>query len=53
MRLVTFSDGKGARIGVHDSVSGTVVDFAAATRLPRDMTTFIALGANGLAREAR
>ncbi|HXF67904.1 MAG TPA: fumarylacetoacetate hydrolase family protein [Burkholderiales bacterium] len=53
MRLVTFSDGKGARIGVHDPASGTVVDLAAATRLPRDMASFIALGANGLARARR
>jgi 2-keto-4-pentenoate hydratase/2-oxohepta-3-ene-1,7-dioic acid hydratase in catechol pathway len=53
MRLVTFSDGSGARIGVHDPASDTVVDLAAATRLPRDMTSFIALGKNGLARARR
>ena len=50
MRLVTFSDAKGMRIGVHDTASNTIVDLAAATRLPRDMTSFIALGKNGLKR---
>jgi 2-keto-4-pentenoate hydratase/2-oxohepta-3-ene-1,7-dioic acid hydratase in catechol pathway len=50
MRLVTFSDDKGARIGVHDVASNTVVDLAATTRLPKDMTAFIALGKNGLKR---
>ena len=50
MRLVTFSDAKGIRIGVHDAASGTIVDLAAATRLPRDMTSFIALGKNALKR---
>lgn len=50
MRLVTFSDAKGMRIGVHDSASDTIVDLAAATRLPRDMTSFIALGKNALKR---
>jgi len=50
MRLVTFSDAGGARIGVHDSASGTVVDLAATTRLPKTMTAFIALGRNGLKR---
>jgi 2-keto-4-pentenoate hydratase/2-oxohepta-3-ene-1,7-dioic acid hydratase in catechol pathway len=48
MRLVTFSDANGMRIGVHDAASSTIVDLAAATRLPKDMTGFIALGANGL-----
>ncbi len=50
MRLVTFSDDKGARIGVHDVESNTVVDLAATTRLPKDMTAFIALGKNGIKR---
>lgn len=50
MRLVTFSDAHGTRIGVHDAASNTVVDLAAATRLPQDMTGFIALGKNGLKR---
>ena len=50
MRLVTFSDDKGTRIGVHDAESNTIVDLAAATRLPKDMTAFIALGRNGLKR---
>ena len=50
MRLVTFSDTNGMRIGVHDAASGTIVDLAAATRLPKDMTSFIALGRNGLKR---
>ncbi|MEK7231898.1 MAG: fumarylacetoacetate hydrolase family protein [Pseudomonadota bacterium] len=50
MRLVTFSDTYGMRIGVHDAASGTIVDLAAATRLPKDMTSFIALGRNGLKR---
>jgi len=53
MRLVTFSDAKGARIGVHDPASGTVVDLSAGTRLPREMTAFIALGKSGLARARR
>ncbi|HLF24040.1 MAG TPA: fumarylacetoacetate hydrolase family protein [Burkholderiales bacterium] len=50
MRLVTFSDNNGMRIGVHDAASDTLVDLAAATRLPKDMTSFIALGRNGLKR---
>lgn len=53
MRLVTFSDAQGTRIGVHDAASGTIVDLAASTRLPRDMTAFIALGKNGLSRARR
>jgi len=53
MRLVTFSDGKDARVGVHDPASGTIVDLSAGTRLPRQMTEFIALGKNGLARARR
>ena len=50
MRLVTFSDANGMRIGVHDAASNTIVDLAATTRLPKDMTGFIALGRNGLKR---
>lgn len=50
MRLVTFSDDKGARIGVHDAESATIVDLAASTRLPKEMTAFVALGKKGLAR---
>ncbi|HZM46977.1 MAG TPA: fumarylacetoacetate hydrolase family protein [Burkholderiales bacterium] len=53
MRLVTFSDAAGTRIGVHDPATGTVVDLAAGTRLPRDMTAFIRLGRKGLARARR
>jgi 2-keto-4-pentenoate hydratase/2-oxohepta-3-ene-1,7-dioic acid hydratase in catechol pathway len=53
MRLVTFSDDKGARIGVHDTPSNTIIDLSASTRLPRDMTAFIALGRNGLSRARR
>ena len=50
MRLVTFSDANGMRIGVHDRGSNTIADLAATTRLPKDMTNFIALGSNGLKR---
>jgi 2-keto-4-pentenoate hydratase/2-oxohepta-3-ene-1,7-dioic acid hydratase in catechol pathway len=53
MRLVTFSDGKGTRIGVHDPAAGTIVDLSVGTRLPREMTAFIALGKSGLARARR
>jgi 2-keto-4-pentenoate hydratase/2-oxohepta-3-ene-1,7-dioic acid hydratase in catechol pathway len=53
MRLVTFSDAQGMRVGVHDAASDVVVDLAAGTRLPRDMTGFIALGKKGLARARR
>ena len=50
MRLITFSDANGMRIGVHDISSDSIVDLAASTRLPKDMTSFIALGKNGLKR---
>jgi 2-keto-4-pentenoate hydratase/2-oxohepta-3-ene-1,7-dioic acid hydratase in catechol pathway len=50
MRLVTFCDAAGMRIGVHDKDLNTIVDLAATTRLPKDMTAFIALGKNGLKR---
>jgi 2-keto-4-pentenoate hydratase/2-oxohepta-3-ene-1,7-dioic acid hydratase in catechol pathway len=53
MRLVTFSDAKGMRIGVHETESNTVVDLAATTRLPKDMTAFVALGKAGLQRARR
>jgi 2-keto-4-pentenoate hydratase/2-oxohepta-3-ene-1,7-dioic acid hydratase in catechol pathway len=53
MRLVTFSDARGTRIGVHDAASNTIVDLAACTRLPREMTRFVALGKKGLARARR
>ncbi|MCW5575027.1 MAG: fumarylacetoacetate hydrolase family protein [Burkholderiales bacterium] len=50
MRLVTFSDAKGARVGVHDPETNTIVDLSASTRLPKDMNAFVALGKNGLSR---
>jgi 2-keto-4-pentenoate hydratase/2-oxohepta-3-ene-1,7-dioic acid hydratase in catechol pathway len=53
MRLVTFSDDRAARIGVHDAASATIVDLAATTRLPREMTAFVALGKKGLQRARR
>jgi len=53
MRLVTFSDAKGTRIGVHEPTSSTVVDLSVGTRLQRGMTAFIALGKSGLARARR
>ena len=53
MRLVTFSDAGGMRIGVHDAASGTIVDLASVTRLPREMTAFVALGKKGLQRARR
>lgn len=53
MRLVTFSDDKGTRVGVHDPASNSVIDLSAGTRLPQDMTSFIALGKNGLSRARR
>jgi 2-keto-4-pentenoate hydratase/2-oxohepta-3-ene-1,7-dioic acid hydratase in catechol pathway len=53
MRLVTFSDAKGMRIGVHDAQSDTIVDLTAASRLPKEMTQFVALGRNGLQRARR
>ena len=53
MRLVTFSDDQGMRIGVHDAESETIVDITAASRLPKEMTQFVALGKNGLQRARR
>lgn len=53
MRLVTFSDAQGMRIGVHDAQSDTIVDLSATSRLPRDMTGFVALGKKGLQRARR
>jgi 2-keto-4-pentenoate hydratase/2-oxohepta-3-ene-1,7-dioic acid hydratase in catechol pathway len=53
MRLVTFSDDQGARIGIHDAESNTIVDVTAGSRLPKDMTAFVALGKNGIQRARR
>jgi 2-keto-4-pentenoate hydratase/2-oxohepta-3-ene-1,7-dioic acid hydratase in catechol pathway len=53
MRLVTFSDSEGARIGVHDATSNTIVDITKSSRLPKDMTAFVALGRNGVQRARR
>ena len=53
MHLVTFSDAMGVRIGVHDTASNEIVDLAATTRLPRDMTAFVVLGKKGLQRARR
>ncbi|MGE5522989.1 MAG: fumarylacetoacetate hydrolase family protein [Rhodospirillaceae bacterium] len=53
MRLVTFSDAKGMRVGVHDTETNTIVDLAATTRLPKEMTAFVALGKTGLQRARR
>ena len=53
MRLVTFSDAQGTRIGVHDVESNTIIDLSAGSRLPRDMTGFVALGKNGVQRARR
>jgi 2-keto-4-pentenoate hydratase/2-oxohepta-3-ene-1,7-dioic acid hydratase in catechol pathway len=53
MRLVTFSDADGMRVGVHDAESNTIVDITKASRLPKDMTAFVALGKNGLQRARR
>ena len=50
MRLVTFTDDNGTRIGVHDAANGTIVDLAACTRLPTDMTAMVALGKSGIQR---
>ena len=53
MRLVTFSDAQGVRIGVHDTESNTIVDLSAGSRLPKEMTAFVALGKNGVQRARR
>jgi 2-keto-4-pentenoate hydratase/2-oxohepta-3-ene-1,7-dioic acid hydratase in catechol pathway len=53
MRLVTFSDADGMRVGVHDAESNTIVDITKASRLPKEMTAFVALGKNGLQRARR
>jgi 2-keto-4-pentenoate hydratase/2-oxohepta-3-ene-1,7-dioic acid hydratase in catechol pathway len=53
MRLVTFSDAQGMRIGVHDAESNAIVDITKSSRLPKDMTGFVALGKNGLQRARR
>jgi 2-keto-4-pentenoate hydratase/2-oxohepta-3-ene-1,7-dioic acid hydratase in catechol pathway len=41
------------RVGVHDAESNTIVDITKASRLPKDMTAFVALGKNGLQRARR
>ncbi len=49
MKLVTFSDAAGPRVGVLEESSGTVVDLsAAAPALPREMTAFVGAGAAAL-----
>jgi 2-keto-4-pentenoate hydratase/2-oxohepta-3-ene-1,7-dioic acid hydratase in catechol pathway len=49
MKLVTFSDAAGPRVGVLEQSSGTVVDLsAAAPALPREMTAFVGAGAAAL-----
>lgn len=53
MRLVTFSDAQGMRVGVHERESDTIVDLAATTRLPRDMTAIVALGKKARERMRR
>jgi 2-keto-4-pentenoate hydratase/2-oxohepta-3-ene-1,7-dioic acid hydratase in catechol pathway len=53
MRLVTFSDDKGVRVGVHDPETNEIVDLSASTRLPKEMTAFVALGKKGLSRARR
>lgn len=53
MRLVTFSDDKGMRVGVHDAAANEIVDLAALSRLPKNMTEFVALGKKGLQRARR
>lgn len=53
MRLVTFSDDKGMRVGVHDPEANEIVDLSALSRLPKDMTGFVALGKKGLQRARR
>jgi 2-keto-4-pentenoate hydratase/2-oxohepta-3-ene-1,7-dioic acid hydratase in catechol pathway len=53
MRLVTFTDAQGTRIGVHDAQTNEIVDVTAASRLPRTMTEFVALGKGGLQRARR
>ena len=53
MRLVTFADANGTRIGAHEKDSDTIIDLSAASRLPKDMTEFVALGKNGIQRAKR
>ena len=50
MRLVTFSDAQGMRVGVHDSASDTIVDITAAKPVAQGHDGFVALGRNGLQR---
>jgi 2-keto-4-pentenoate hydratase/2-oxohepta-3-ene-1,7-dioic acid hydratase in catechol pathway len=44
MRLVTFSDASGTRIGALDDAGEAVVDFAAEGDLPTEMAAFVAAG---------
>ncbi len=53
MRLVTFKDSKGQRIGVELVETREIVDLSVGTRLPQSMLAFIALGATGLRRARR
>jgi 2-keto-4-pentenoate hydratase/2-oxohepta-3-ene-1,7-dioic acid hydratase in catechol pathway len=54
MRLVTFQDAAGSRIGVLDDARDALVDLArAAPGLPPDMPGLIALGESGLAEVRR
>jgi 2-keto-4-pentenoate hydratase/2-oxohepta-3-ene-1,7-dioic acid hydratase in catechol pathway len=44
MRLVTFSDASGTRIGALDAAGEAVIDFAAVRDLPTEMAAFVAAG---------
>jgi len=49
MKLVTFSDAAGPRVGVLDESAACVIDLSvAAPALPREMTAFVAAGEAGL-----
>ena len=49
MKLVTFSDSAGLRVGVLDETVGAVVDLSvAAPALPREMTAFVSAGVSAL-----
>ena len=49
MRLVTFAQGKTARIGVLDEKGDRIIDLVQAAGVAADMTAFVALGKKGLA----
>ncbi len=54
MFLVTFREGGKSRIGVLDRVRGEIIDLSrAASGLPQDMPSFIALGESGLVEARR